>query len=130
MNKRIDWIDGSFEFISKQELENMKIKKYDNSIPFSFCENCTDRDCEANRSTAQTQAYKLFGNHFFEPMSAAQALQAIKGADVELRQTIAETSLWGCVAVHLMQLIDEETSIDVTDELGKTIYSVLTDNHK
>lgn len=28
MNDRIDWGEGSFEFVTNEELENIKIKKY------------------------------------------------------------------------------------------------------
>lgn len=126
MNDRIDWGDGSFEFVTQQELDNMNVKQYRNTHPFALCKYCVKKNCELHRSVAE-QAAEIVFNKYFEESSGDTSYLFLKLKDIaaELKRTLDKAgneSVYICAFIQLLQMIDEETMIDITDEVAKKLY--------
>lgn len=131
MNDRIDWGEGSFEFVKKQDLESIPVKQYRSNTPFALCKHCLGKKCEFLKfiaGQASKDVYKiLFGeslddeNVLFSKVSsiAAEIKNALSGSTDEY--------VYMCAFVQLLQLVDDETCVDITDELVERLCIAFSD---
>lgn len=127
MNDRIDWSDGSFEFVTKHEIETMPIKQYLSANSFAMCKYCSGMNCESYKPVAEEIALKIFNEYFEESLADEGVLYSkLKDIAVEFKKTLEKNGdksacACACAFIQLLQLIDEETEIDITDELGRKL---------
>lgn len=125
MSDKINWDDGSFEFIDANALKKLDTKKYlHSSHPFVNCKFCLEKKCNIYRTKAAEVSQLIFNRYFDENTNDASfVLSTLEKLPNDLRTEfgLADGQLASCVAIHLVQKIDEETMIDVSDELIQNI---------
>ncbi len=128
MSQRIDWSDGSFEFIDEAELTKLNFKEYKTANgPFSICKFCVGKQCDINRAKAEEVSQLIFDQYFTKDMDDEKVMLSVMsklpynlGADPSVEGENFST----CVVLHLLQKIDEETSVEVDDALIKEALKV------
>ena len=112
MNGRIDWSNGTFEFLSDQDIEKMQIDLYGNNLPYSFCRYCIHQDCKSYAVQADKEAQVVFQELFSDASN-----KVLDWQDLKRYFTNKDKHLEVCVLIHLLQMIDEETELDISDEI-------------
>lgn len=125
MSDKINWDDGSFEFIDANTLKKLDTKKYlHSSHPFVNCKFCVGKKCSIYKTKAAEVSQLIFNRYFDENTNDASfVLSTLEKLPNDLRTEfeLEDGQLASCVAIHLVQKIDEETLIDVSDELIQNI---------
>lgn len=126
MSNKINWSDGSFEFVTKQELDAMPIKQYSSACPFAMCKYCDSKDCNSYKTIAENVVEDIFYKCLDEALDEAILFSKLKEIVVELRKAlnnVVDKSVYFCAFIQLLQLIDEDTMIDITDEVAQKLYA-------
>lgn len=129
MSNKINWDDGSFEFIDEDALKKLNTKKYTHStLPFANCKFCTERNCSIYRDRAAEVSQLLFDRYFDEDTDDVTFVLATLEKlpnDLKTELGLMDGKFSTCVAVHLLQKIDEETMIDASDDLIQNAIKIL-----
>lgn len=122
MSNKINWDDGSFEFIDENALKKLNTKKYNthSACPFMNCKFCMEKNCSIYRGRAAEVSQLLFDKYFDEDTDdiafVVSTLEKLPD-DLKTELGLSDGKFSTCVAVHLLQKLDEETMIDAPDEL-------------
>lgn len=129
MSNKINWDDGSFEFVDEEALKKLNTKKYAHSAcPFANCKFCVERNCSIYQDKA-AEASKLIFDRYFDEYTddVAFVLATLEKLpnDLKTELGLVDGKFSTCVAVHLLQMIDEETVIDASDDLIQNAIKIL-----
>lgn len=129
MSNKINWDDGSFEFIDEDALKKINTKKYAHSAcPLANCKVCVERNCSMYRDRAAEASRLIFDRYFNEDTDdvtfVLTTLEKLPN-DLKTELGLVDGKFSTCVAVHLLQKIDEETMIDASDELIQKAIKIL-----
>lgn len=129
MSNRINWDDGSFEFVDDESLKKLNIKKYaGENCPLLTCRFCSERNCSIYQVKAAEISKLIFDRYFDEDTDDATFVLATLEKlpnDFKTELGLVDEKFSTCVAVHLLQKIDEETSIDVSDDFMQNVIKIL-----
>lgn len=125
MNDRIDWGEGSFEFVTNRDLESMSVKQYCSNAPFVLCKYCLGENCEFIKNLAAQTSEAVYKTLFDESFDDENVLfSKISSIATEIKKSLLDSvdeCAYMCAFVQLLLLVDEETCVDVTDELAKSL---------
>ena len=126
MSNKIHWSDGSFEFVTKQELDAMPIKQYRSEGPFAMCKYCDSKNCGSNKAVTENVVADIFNKCLDETLDDEAILfSKLKEIVIELRKALNnmdDKNAYSCAFIQLLQLIDEDTILDITDEVAQRLY--------
>lgn len=129
MSNRINWDDGSFEFIDEESLKKLNTKKYaGTNCPLLTCRFCAEKKCTIYQAKAEEVSQLIFAKYFDENIDEDVVISTLDEHlnEIGIDFGFADRNLLACVILHLLQKIDEETMIEVTDALiQKTLKVIL-----
>lgn len=129
MSNRVNWDDGVFEFIDEESLKKLNTKKYmGTNCPLLTCRFCAEKKCAICQVKAEEVSQLIFTKYFDEDIDDGNVV--ISTLEKHLNEIgidigSADRNLSACVVLHLLQKIDEETMIEVTDALIQKALKVI-----
>ncbi len=129
MSNKINWDDGSFEFIDEDALKKLDTKKYSvTSTPLSSCKFCTHKQCQSYVTKATEASQFVYDKYFNEDTDNEDiVLSTLENLpkDISGELGLTDANLATCFILHILQKIDEETMVEVNDALIHKALSVV-----